>query len=115
MYEGQLYDLTDYVYTLGQQSDASTSEYNFLDSDIVAVFKHQAGQDITSALNEVFASKDQGTVDENMQCIKNAFFVGGIDFRDSARCRVQNIILVSISNGTSDVASSRMANFKKVT
>lgn len=96
VYDGSLYDLTNYVYTLAQET-SSTSTYGFLDTDIVAVFKNQAGQDVTKALNTVFASKDTDTVDKNMECIKNAFFYGTTDFRDSARCKVQNIILVTIS------------------
>ena len=61
IYSGLLYDLTDYIYTLKQQSDV-TSTYSFLDLDIVDIFKQQAGQDITKALNTVLSGKDADTI-----------------------------------------------------
>ena len=96
IYSGLLYDLTDYIYTLKQQSDA-TSTYSFLDSDIVDIFKQQAGQDITKALNAVLSGKDADTVGKNIQCLKDAFSWGGVDFRKSARCQVQNYLLLIFS------------------
>ena len=89
IYLGLLYDLTDYIYALKQQSDV-TSTYSFLDSDIVDIFKQQAGQDITKALNAVLSGKDADIVGKNIQCLKDAFLWGGIDCRKSAHCQVQN-------------------------
>lgn len=88
--------MTDYIYTLKQQSDA-TSIYSFLDSDIVDVFKQQAGQDITKDLNAVLSGKDADTVGKNIQCLKDAFSWGSVDFRKSPRCQVQNYLLLIFS------------------
>src|ERR1700736_6017671 len=96
VYSGTLYDLTDYVYTLNLQQGAS-STYGFLDPNIVAVFKQQAGQDITTSLNSVLTGMDANTVNQNLDCIKNAFSLGGTDFRKSARCQVQNDMLLAFS------------------
>ena len=90
-----MYDLTDYVNTLSVFN--SDSAYEFLDSDIVDVFKQQSGQDITKPLNAVLAKKDASTVEANMNCLGNAFFVGNNDFRKTHRCQVQNILLLVVS------------------
>jgi chitin synthase len=85
------------VYTLGLQQDA-TSTYGFLDADIVAVFKQQAGQDITKSLDTVLSEKDTTTVANNMDCLNNAFYLGGADFRKTARCQAQNYMLLVFSS-----------------
>ena len=74
-----------------------TSTYSFLDSDIVDIFKQQAGQDITKDLNAVLSGKDVDTVGKNIQCLKDAFLWGGIDFCKSAHCQVQNYLLLIFS------------------
>jgi chitin synthase len=87
--------LTDYINTININS--ASTEFQFLDADIVAVFKERAGQDITKALNEVLATKDANTVGQNMNCIENLFYVGKVDFRKSPRCQVQNYFLIAAS------------------
>lgn len=72
--------------------------YQFLDTDITDVFQQQAGQDITNSLNAVLAKKDQATVESNMACLGNAFLVAETDFRKSARCQVQNYLLLAFSS-----------------
>ena len=72
--------------------------YNFLDPDIVSVFQEQAGQDITNSLNAVLAKKDELTVQRNMACLRNAFYLGETDFRKTARCQVQNYMLLAFSS-----------------
>ncbi|KAI5116392.1 hypothetical protein M0805_005329 [Coniferiporia weirii] len=95
IYESNVYDLTDYVYTLSLfNNDAS---YDFLDDDIVTVFKDQAGQDVTSALKKVLAAKSTDVVDANMNCLSNNFLIGETDFRKTPRCQVQNVLLLVFS------------------
>ena len=96
MYEDDVYDLTDYIFTNTQFSNQNPN-YLFLDSDIVDVFKQQAGQDVTKTLGAVLAKKDANTVNANMACLKNMFFVGENDFRKTPRCEVQNILLLAFS------------------
>ncbi|EJD01749.1 chitin synthase [Fomitiporia mediterranea MF3/22] len=94
-YKDKLYDLTDYLNTLTVFNNAA--QYKFLDEDIVDAFKEGAGGDITKSLDQVLATKDTNTVNANMDCIQNMFFVGQSDFRKTARCRVQNILLLVAS------------------
>ncbi|KAI6042199.1 glycosyltransferase family 2 protein [Pisolithus marmoratus] len=93
IWEGGIYDLTDYVNTVSINQGA-TSQYEFLNTDITDVFKQQAGQDITSSLNKVLATLDSSTVTANMNCIQSAFYLGQTDFRKTARCQVQNYMLL---------------------
>ncbi|EIN11094.1 chitin synthase [Punctularia strigosozonata HHB-11173 SS5] len=95
IYKDQIFDLTDYENTVTINSASST--YQFLDSDIVGVFKERAGQDITKPLDAVLKTKDSSTVQKNMDCLSNAFYVGKVDFRKSPRCQVQNYFLLAAS------------------
>ncbi|KAI0774709.1 chitin synthase [Trametes elegans] len=94
IYDNAVYDLSDYVYT---STTIPSTQYSFLNSDIVDVFKQQAGQDITKPLNDVLAKLDTTTKDANMACISNLFYYGKPDFRKTARCQVQNILLLVAS------------------
>ncbi|EIW76465.1 glycosyltransferase family 2 protein [Coniophora puteana RWD-64-598 SS2] len=93
IYNQMIFDLTDYVNTV-QINQGATSMYQFLDKNIVSVFQEQAGQDITKPLNAVLGGLDSATRESNMDCISNAFTVGQVDFRKSARCQVQNYLLL---------------------
>lgn len=96
LYKDKVFDLTDYVNTLSVFQNADP-RYEFLDTDVVDVFKQQSGQDITKPLNAVLAKKDTATVEANMNCLGNAFFVGNNDFRKTPRCQVQNVLLLVAS------------------
>jgi chitin synthase len=63
----------------------------------VDVFKQQSGEDITKNLDKVLNGLDAETRAQNLQCLSNAFFVGEKDFRKSARCSVQNYLLIAAS------------------
>ncbi|CDO75020.1 Glycosyltransferase Family 2 protein [Trametes cinnabarina] len=94
IYDNAVYDLSDYIYTL---SINSATEFDFLNEDIVDIFKQQPGQDITKPLNDVLAKLDTTTREQNMNCISNLFYYGKSDFRKTARCQVQNILLLIFS------------------
>ncbi|KAG2365414.1 glycosyltransferase family 2 protein [Suillus spraguei] len=97
IYENSIYDLTDYLYTLNT-INLNVATYNFLDSDLVAVFEQQAGNDITDALNQVFSTMSAENRTANMDCLSNAFYYGETDFRYTARCQVQNYLLLVFSS-----------------
>ncbi|EIW61536.1 chitin synthase [Trametes versicolor FP-101664 SS1] len=94
IYNNAVYDLSDYINTVEINT---ASQYSFLNSDIVDIFKQQPGQDITKPLNNVLAGLDSTTRDQNMQCINNMFYYGEPDFRKDARCQVQNVLLLVFS------------------
>ena len=91
----KVYDLTDYFNTINVRQ--GVTEFQFLDSDIAAVFQERSGQDVTDALEKVFAQKDTRTVQQNTYCIQNLFYVGTTDFRDTPRCQVQSYFMLAAS------------------
>ncbi|KAL4073788.1 glycosyltransferase family 2 protein [Scleroderma citrinum] len=97
IYENNIYDLTDYVYTM-TTTHANSAEYNFLDATLVSTFTQQPGTDITSALNKVLDSMDATNRTANMDCLQNAFYWGETDFRYTPRCQVQNYMLLVFSS-----------------
>lgn len=95
VYNKKLYDLTDYVYSLGLTQNSPT--FAFLDQDFVDIFKQRSGQDITKPLTGVLDNMNPNTRAQHLSCIENVFLAGGVDFRKSARCQVQNFLLIIIS------------------
>ncbi|KAH9006852.1 glycosyltransferase family 2 protein [Lactarius hatsudake] len=97
VWEKSIYDLTDYFYTINA-NQGNTASYTFLNSDLTDIFQQQPGQDITKPLNAALAKLDSTTAQENVQCLKNMFYVGQKDFRKEARCQVQNYLLLVVSS-----------------
>ncbi|KAF9227129.1 glycosyltransferase family 2 protein [Gyrodon lividus] len=97
IYDGTIYDLTDYVYTM-TTTELNVAKYDFLDSDLVATFQQQPGEDITGPLNTVLAKMDATNRTANMDCLNNAFYWGETDFRYTPRCQVQNYMLLAFSS-----------------
>ncbi len=61
------------------------------------MFQQQPGQDITQPMNEIFEGLDPNVKAQNLNCMSNLFYWGKPDFRKSARCQVQNILLLVAS------------------
>ncbi|KAG1739324.1 glycosyltransferase family 2 protein [Suillus lakei] len=97
IYENSIFDLTDYIYTLST-INLNVAAYNFIDPNIVAIFEQQAGQDITSPLNQYMGTMDATNRTANMDCLSNAFYYGETDFRYTPRCQVQNYLLLVFSS-----------------
>ncbi|KAG8219096.1 glycosyltransferase family 2 protein [Butyriboletus roseoflavus] len=93
IWDNGVYDLTDYVNTI-TINEGATTPYQFLDTGITNVFKQQAGQDISKNLNSVIAGLNAQTAAENVNCIKNMFYLGEVDFRQTPRCTVQSYLLL---------------------
>jgi chitin synthase len=97
IWEKSLYDLTDYFYTINA-NQGNTGPYTFLNSDVTDIFQQQPGQDITKQLNAALGKLDESTAQNNIQCLKNMFYVGEKDFRKEPRCQVQNYLLIVASS-----------------
>jgi chitin synthase len=95
VYHQKLYDLTDYVHTLGLNQNSAT--FAFLDNDFLSVFRQRSGQDITQPLDSVLNSMNSTYRAAHMACIENVFLSGQTDFRTTPRCQVQNYMLIVIS------------------
>jgi len=95
VYNTKVYDLTDYVNS-GNLAN-NNPIWQFLDSDLVDVFKQRSGQDITKPMGKVLDRMNATARAQNMNCLENVFLAGQADFRKSARCQVQNYLLIIIS------------------
>ncbi|KAF4575437.1 hypothetical protein EYR40_004823 [Pleurotus pulmonarius] len=96
VWNNKLYDFTDYVYSQ-TSNPATVDSFQFVNQDITDVFKRQSGKDVTESLNRVLASLDPQTASRNVNCLENLFYAGEVDFRKSARCLVQNYVLLAVS------------------
>ena len=95
VWDERVYDLTDYFNTINVRQ--GVTDFQFLDKDIAAVFQQQSGQDVTEALEKVFAQKDATTVQQNTYCLQNVFYIGRTDFRNTPRCQVQSYLMLAAS------------------
>jgi chitin synthase len=94
----QIYDLTNYYYTLKLQGNLA--RYRFLDETIEDMIKQNPGQDLTEKWNTMRDNANttqKNVIDNNLNCIKNTFYVGYPDFRDTAKCQVNNYILLAFT------------------
>ena len=87
--DSKIYDLTDYFYTLKLQNNLAS--YSFFPSAVSDLIKNNPGQDITD--------KWQNTANfsRSLNCMNNAFYVGRTDFRKTAKCQVNNYILLAFT------------------
>jgi chitin synthase len=95
---GKIYDLTDYFYTLGIKGNQASFE--FIDSSISAIIKENPGLDITSTWEKTMAnsnSTEQTLMLNTLNCFNNAFYVGIPDFRQTAKCQINNWILLAFT------------------
>lgn len=100
IYKNKVYDLSDYLYTVQYYSSSSGTDlpnYSFLDTDVSGLFQTNAGQDISSKMDAVLAKLSSDNATAQMTCLNNAFYVGELDFRLTARCTVQNWLLLAFS------------------
>ena len=98
---GMVYDFTDYIAggtTLAVpagQSVPTGVNAQFMESSIVALFQNNAGQDVTTQFANLPLS---GAVKARMQvCMRNLFFVGKVDTRNSVKCIFARYILLVVS------------------
>ncbi|KAI0165689.1 glycosyltransferase family 2 protein [Xylariaceae sp. FL1272] len=97
IYEGGIYNLTDYFYTIDYNDNLA-----FLDSVLTDAVTDNPGQDVTTTWNNHLASvanndTASAIAQNSINCIKETFFVGRPDFRYSARCQAINYILLAFT------------------
>lgn len=84
-----IYDLTDYFYTLDRMGGRDA--YNFLPSSVTELFKNYPGTDVTDKWG------DSPDFKNSQICLDYVFYKGKVDFRDSPRCTVNNWILLAFT------------------
>lgn len=89
MLHGKIYDLTDYFNTLKIQNNLPM--YQFFPSEVADVIQGNAGQDITSQW------QNTANFSKSLNCMDNVFYKGITDFRQTAKCQVNNYILLAFT------------------
>jgi len=90
--DGNIYDLTDYFYTLKMMNSYKT--YNFLPDDVTTLIQENPGADITDDWNN---NLNYTTRTNSLNCLHNTFYIGKTDFRDTPKCQVNNYILLAFT------------------
>lgn len=93
-WHNSVFDLTDYFNSISLDLGDS---YKFLNESITDLFQQRIGQDISKDLDAALAEMDSTARAQNVDCLNNVFYMGETDFRKSARCQVQNWLLVAAS------------------
>ncbi|KAG7135198.1 Chitin synthase 6 like protein [Verticillium longisporum] len=100
IYDDKIYDLTNYFYTQKRLKNLGGS--NFLNEKLINVIKQNPGADVTDQWNDIL-ERAAGNATENqsaqnsMNCIRNTFYKGITDFRETPRCTVNNWLLLAFS------------------
>lgn len=99
VYKDGVYDISDYLQTLTyyEAANSSDSQYSFLDDSITRLFQNQPGKDLTTRMEKALGAMNATYAAQQYTCLRNAFYVGRTDFRDTARCTVNNYILLAFS------------------
>lgn len=103
VYRGGVYDLTQYVAqgnqgTLkapdGQIAPADTNK-KFMSDPIVSLFTQNPGKDVTKKFDSLNLGSD--VLDRQRACLRNLFFIGKVDQRNSTKCKFSRYILLALS------------------
>ncbi|KAI0406169.1 class V chitin synthase [Xylaria palmicola] len=97
VYEGGMYNLSDYFSTIDYSKDLA-----FLDDTLMDIIKNNPGQDVTSSwhdhLDDVRGNRTAfAQASNSINCIKNTFYIGKPDFRYSPRCQTINYFLLAFT------------------
>lgn len=66
-----------------------------MQSDIIALFTSKTGTDVTRELNSL--NLDPDLLARQKVCLRNLFFIGKVDNRNSAKCQFSQWILIALS------------------
>ncbi|GAA6007186.1 hypothetical protein JCM11491_003035 [Sporobolomyces phaffii] len=102
IYDNSVYDMTTYVQNGGggiAVPDGSAApdgiDRSFMSDLVVGLAQQKAGQDITSSLNSLNIGAD--VLARQKICLRNLFFIGKLDNRNSAQCQFSQYILIVLS------------------
>ncbi|CAG8492693.1 1103_t:CDS:2 [Cetraspora pellucida] len=96
-----VYDLSTYNMNgrgaLGRGGENVTDNVNkdFMNKDIVGLFTSSSGLDISKKFDALPLSKDVKS--EQLTCLRNLFYIGKVDHRNSPQCLFSNYVLLAFS------------------
>ncbi|KAI8087608.1 chitin synthase-domain-containing protein [Gilbertella persicaria] len=99
--KGNVYDLSVYI-SGGRRflmpegmSPPSNADLDFLHNDVFLLFNQYSGQDITERWNAL--NLDAGVKARQEVCLRNLFYAGAVDQRNSARCLFAEYFLLIVT------------------
>lgn len=87
---GKVYDLTDYFHT--KQVQGNIAMYSFFPPEVEDLIQQNAGSDISSQWKT-----SNSDYQKSLSCMDYVFYEGKTDFRATARCQVNNYILLAFT------------------
>ncbi|WPG97602.1 Chitin synthase 6 [Acrodontium crateriforme] len=90
--DGDVYDLSDYFFTLNRENNLAM--FKFFPDDVTTLIQQNPGEDVSTQFH---ALKNATARANSLNCMKNYFYAGQTDFRKSARCQVNNWILLAFT------------------
>ncbi|CAO1621031.1 unnamed protein product [Jaminaea pallidilutea] len=102
-YRGELYDVTDYVkqgnrgtITAPNGTDVSADiDASFMSNSVIDLIVQNPGKDITTQFDSL--ALDPEVLQRQRTCLRNLFYIGKPDERNSARCQFSRYILLALS------------------
>ncbi|ORX93498.1 hypothetical protein K493DRAFT_338238 [Basidiobolus meristosporus CBS 931.73] len=96
--DGAVYDMDSYargqIMSIAPPGYTAVAATPFMDPQLVEIFRNNQGQDVTRNFNTLYAN--QPDLKANMKtCLRNIFYVGTVDTRNSAQCQFSNYFLLS--------------------
>ena len=100
IYNSLVYDVTPYIqFPPAVMTPAGTkapaTDVNFMDGNVMDVFKFNAGTDVTKELNNL--KIDKAVLARQKVCLRNLFTIGKLDNRQSPQCLFATYILLVLS------------------
>ncbi|KAG1641830.1 hypothetical protein G6F44_005444 [Rhizopus delemar] len=99
--DSRIYDITSYTmggrFARGPGGTAAPAgvDTNFLNQQIVDLFQQQSGSDISQAVRNL--NLDAATLERELVCLRNLYFVGFVDERNSAKCQFSTYLLLIVT------------------
>nr|ANG56510.1 chitin synthase 5.1 [Ustilago esculenta] len=103
IYKGDIYDVTDYIKQGNQgvirapdgfQAPINTNR-KFMSDAVISLIAQNPGRDITKQLDNL--PLDSDVLDRQRVCLRNLYFIGKVDHRNSPQCRFSQYILLALS------------------
>ncbi|KAE8225588.1 hypothetical protein CF319_g1685 [Tilletia indica] len=103
IYRGGVYDVTDYVQqgnkgvirAPDQMQAPPNTDPKFMDDAIISLITQRTGQDITNLFDGLRLPAD--VLQRQRICMRNLFFIGKTDSRNSSRCEFSRYLLLILS------------------
>ncbi|RTE81575.1 hypothetical protein BHE90_003899 [Fusarium euwallaceae] len=98
-YGNKIYDLTNYFYT--QDLYKNDAKYEFLNEQVTKLWEDNPGKNIKEELDIMLLDSTNKTKHDNIvaswKCIQAISYKGISDFRESAKCQVNNWLLLAFT------------------